>query len=48
MMAGKDHVVAGSTKNKVQAAVGKLLPLGRTATVHARMSEPGSGDADRG
>jgi short-subunit dehydrogenase len=43
LMAGKDHVVAGSMKNKAQAAAAKVLPQEATAKVHAKMSEPGSG-----
>jgi uncharacterized protein len=43
LMAGKDHVVAGSTKNKVQAAAAKVLPEKVTAAAHAPMSKPGSG-----
>jgi hypothetical protein len=33
MMAGKDHVAAGSAKNKLLAAAGKLLPDKATAAV---------------
>lgn len=44
MMAGKDHVVAGSTKNKVQAATATVLPDAAVAKGHTKMSEPGSGD----
>jgi short-subunit dehydrogenase len=42
MMAGKDHVVAGSLKNKFQAAAGYALPDPMVAKAHAGMSEPGS------
>ena len=42
LMAGKDHVVAGSFKNKVQAAAGHALPDPLVAKAHAGMSEPGS------
>lgn len=44
MMAGKDHVVAGSAKNKVQAAAGAVLPDTALAKQHRKMSEPGSAD----
>lgn len=44
MLAGDDHVVAGSFKNKVQASVATLMPDRATAALHARLSEPGSGD----
>ncbi len=42
LMAGKDHVVAGSFKNKVEAAAGHLLPDPLVAAQHRKMSEPGS------
>ncbi|MBV9034210.1 MAG: SDR family NAD(P)-dependent oxidoreductase [Acidobacteriaceae bacterium] len=42
LMAGKDHVVAGSFKNKVQAAAGYALPDPLVASMHASQSEPGS------
>jgi short-subunit dehydrogenase len=42
MMAGKDHVVAGSFKNKVQAAAGYALPDPLVAKAHAAQSAPGS------
>ena len=48
MMAGKDHVVAGSAKNKLLAAAGTLLPDKVTAAVHAKLSEPRSGRDDTG
>ncbi len=44
MMAGKDHVVAGSLKNKFQAAAGYALPDPLVAKAHAGMSAPGSGN----
>ncbi|HEX4490558.1 MAG TPA: SDR family NAD(P)-dependent oxidoreductase [Acidimicrobiia bacterium] len=43
MMAGKDHVIAGSLKNKAQVAAAKVLPDTALAKTHAKMSEPGSG-----
>lgn len=42
LMAGKDHVVAGSFMNKVQAAAGYALPDPVVAAAHAKLSEPGS------
>jgi uncharacterized protein len=42
LMAGNDHVVAGSFKNKLQAAAGHALPDPTVAAAHARMSKPGS------
>jgi short-subunit dehydrogenase len=42
LMAGKDHVVAGSFKNKVQAAAGHVLPDPLVASQHRKMSQPGS------
>ncbi len=42
LMAGKDHVVAGSLKNKLQAAAGYVLPDPVVASQHAKLSEPGS------
>ena len=42
LMAGEDHVVAGSFKNKLQAAAGYALPDPVVASAHAKMSEPGS------
>jgi len=44
LMAGKDHVVAGSFKNKVQAAAGHALPDPLVAQLHRSQSEPGSAD----
>ena len=43
LMAGKDHVVAGSPRNKAQVAAAKVLPDTVTASLHATMSKPGSG-----
>lgn len=42
LMAGKDHVVAGSFKNKLQAAAGHVLPDPVMANMHRKESEPGS------
>lgn len=42
-MAGKDHVVAGSVKNKAQMAAGRVMPQTAQAATQARHTEPGSG-----
>lgn len=42
LMAGKDHVVAGSFKNKLQAVAGHVLPDPALAEMHRKESEPGS------
>ncbi|MGI5229342.1 SDR family NAD(P)-dependent oxidoreductase [Actinoallomurus sp. CA-142502] len=42
LMAGKDHVVAGSLKNRAQAAAAKVLPETAKAKAQARLTEPGS------
>ena len=42
LMAGKDHVVAGSFKNKLEAAAGYALPDPVMASAHAGSSKPGS------
>jgi len=42
MMEGKDHVVAGSFKNKVQATMDHVLPDTVNAELHRKQSEPGS------
>lgn len=44
LMAGDDHVVAGSFKNKVQATMAHLLPDTVTAEMHRKQGEP---EADR-
>ena len=44
LIAGKDHVVAGSRKNRLQTAAAKFLPDRVTAAAHARMSKPRSGE----
>jgi uncharacterized protein len=40
MMAGKDHVVAGSSKNKAQVAAGRVLPEKAKAAMHAAQTRP--------
>src|SRR5579875_414926 len=47
LMAGKDHVVAGSLKNKFQAAAGYTMPDPLVAKGHAKMSEPGSAQKNK-
>ncbi|MBV9508457.1 MAG: SDR family NAD(P)-dependent oxidoreductase [Acidobacteriia bacterium] len=42
LMDGKDHIVAGSFKNKLQAAGGHMLPDTVAAEMHRKQSEPGS------
>lgn len=44
LMDGKDHVIAGSLKTKVQGAVSKVLPDTVKAEQHRGMAEPGSAD----
>jgi short-subunit dehydrogenase len=43
MMAGTDHVVAGSFKNRLQVGAANAMPDKAVAAAHAKMSEPGSG-----
>lgn len=45
MMAGKDHVVAGLMKNKMQAAAGRVTSDPAKAKMRGGMTEPGSGDS---
>jgi uncharacterized protein len=44
LMDGKDHVIAGSLKTKLQGAVSKVLPETVNAEQHRKMAEPGSAD----
>ena len=44
LMAGKDHVIAGSAKNKAQVAGGKVLPEKARAAMHAAQTKPQSDD----
>jgi hypothetical protein len=39
-MAGKDHVIAGSGKNKAQVAAGRVLPEKARAAMHAAQTRP--------
>jgi uncharacterized protein len=43
LMAGKDHVVAGSARNKAQAAASAASPATARAKVQAAQTKPGSG-----
>lgn len=43
LMSGKDHVVAGSFKNKLMASAAKILPHRLSAQAHRWMSKPGTG-----
>ena len=44
LMAGKDKVIAGSLKTKVQGVISELIPPTASAEMHRKMSEPGSGE----
>jgi short-subunit dehydrogenase len=44
LMAGKDHVVAGSVMNKVQVGMAKVMTEGQAAKMHASYSKPDSGE----
>jgi len=44
MMAGKDHVVAGSFKNKLESVARHILPDTVMAGMHREQTEPGSGE----
>lgn len=46
LMAGKDKIIAGSLKTKLQGAVAKVLPDEARLKMHRNMSEPGSGSSD--
>jgi short-subunit dehydrogenase len=46
LMAGKDHVVAGSIKNRAQTAAGKFMTDPMKAATHAKMTEPQTQDGD--
>ena len=43
LMDGKDHVIAGSLKTKMQGAMTNLLPQTANAEQHRKLTEPGSG-----
>jgi short-subunit dehydrogenase len=40
LMAGKDQVIAGSRKNKLQTSAGRLIPDRAKAAVHSMMTKP--------
>lgn len=42
LMAGKDHIVAGSLKNRIQDAAAQVMPEPAKAAAHRKLSEPGS------
>ncbi len=42
LMAGKDDLIAGSLKTKLQGTVSKVLPETANAELHRKLSEPGS------
>ena len=42
LMAGKDHVVAGSFKNRFQDAMAQVMPETTKAAMHTKESKPGS------
>ena len=44
LMAGKDHIVAGATKNRVQAVAAKVMTEQGKAEMHRGLSEPGSAE----
>jgi len=46
LMAGRERVVAGSLKNKVQAAAGRVIPDRVKAERHREMAEPGSAEEE--
>ena len=43
LMAGRDHVVAGSMMNNVQAVMAKVMPQSQTAKMQGSSVKPGSG-----
>jgi uncharacterized protein len=42
LMAGKDHIIAGSLKTKIMGAASQILPDPLKAEVHRQLTEPGS------
>jgi len=42
LMAGKDHVVAGSFKNQLEDTMAQVLPETTKAAMHTKQSKPGS------
>jgi hypothetical protein len=47
-MAGKDHVVLGSPKNKAQVASSRVLPDKAKAAMHATQTRPRRGSRRQG
>jgi short-subunit dehydrogenase len=45
LMSGKDHVVAGAMKNKMQSTMSKVVPETTAAEMHAKQAEPGSANS---
>ena len=43
LMAGKDKIIAGSLKTKIQGHASQVMPSTVAAEQHRKMSEPGSG-----
>jgi short-subunit dehydrogenase len=41
LMAGKDHVVPGSMKNRLQDAAAQVMPEPAKAATHRKQTEPG-------
>jgi short-subunit dehydrogenase len=48
LMDGKERVVGGSFKNKVQVAAGRVMPDSVKAEMHRKMAEPGSAEKGDG
>ncbi|MDX6610569.1 MAG: hypothetical protein QOF85_2494 [Solirubrobacterales bacterium] len=46
LMDGKEKVVAGSFKNRVQVAAGRFMPDSAKAEMHRKMAEPGSAEEE--
>jgi short-subunit dehydrogenase len=44
LMDGREKIVAGSFKNKVQTIAGKVIPDSKKAEMHREMAEPGSAE----
>ncbi len=42
LMAGKDHIIAGSLKTKIMGAASQILPDPLNAELHRQLTEPGS------
>jgi short-subunit dehydrogenase len=46
LIAGKERIVGGSLMNKVQVAVGGVIPDAAKAAMHRKMAEPGTGEKE--